>query len=145
MKRIAATVVAMVGILGCRSNDASKPVALDMFHEKAIYATLRTEPIPLPKTTAYDGDDRQRQTFDDAFRSGWECAISGALLHGTFGTPNDLAKEMRGVWSSGWDAGTKAGSDRWLKENRKLRDEGGQQSAAPLPCAPQTGHSDGAH
>jgi len=98
------------------------------FHEKEIYATLRNEPIPLPKTTPYDRNSGQRDTFEQGFRNGWDCAISGALLHGTFGTPTDLSVEMRKIWSAGWDAGTKKGTERWLVESQRLRGGSGQQS-----------------
>ena len=120
MRQTILTVVAVIALMGCRSNHGQEPLTLDTsFREKAIYSILKHEPIPLPETTPYDRDGGQRKVFNEGFRSGWDCAISGALLYGTFGTPTDLDEEMRKVWSAGWDSGTKAGSDLWLMESRE--------------------------
>lgn len=121
MKEIIAASLIAVTLIGCSSPQTPRTGALDTFHEKEIYSTLRNEPIPLPKTTRYDRDSDQRNVFERGFRNGWDCAISGALLHGTFGTPADLNAEMRRSWSAGWDAGTRKGTDRWLLESQRRR------------------------
>lgn len=136
--------MAVVGLLGCASRQTLKPTAFDLSaREKAIYATLKDEPIPLPKETPFDVNSRQREIFNAGFRDGWDCAISGALLHGTFGTPTDLTDDLRKVWSAGWKAGGFAGSNRWLMEDQKMNQEQhGQQSAGPYG-SPEAGSSSG--
>ena len=122
---------ALIALLGCKSSPPPKAVvASDSFHEQAIYAALKDVAVPLPQSTPYYADVRQRQSFTDGFRTGWEHAISGALLHGTFGTPADLPDDMREAWAAGWKSGTKMGSDRWMAENQKLREKIGQQDGA---------------
>ncbi len=120
--------IGLLGLLGCRSGRV-QPVALDSFREQAIYASLKKEAVPIPASTPYDSEARRRQFFDDGFRAGWDCAISGALLHGTFGTPVDLPSDTRDAWTAGWRSGTKTGSDRWQTEHQKLRPEIGQPDA----------------
>lgn len=112
----------LAGLLGCQSSPPPQPVVFDPFQEKAIYATLKSEPVPLPQSTPYDGDALQRDVFNEGFRRGWDRAISGALLHGTFGTPTDLSKGLREAWSAGWKSGAKIGGDRWLEESKRLRE-----------------------
>ena len=126
MKAIIAASLTAVALIGCSSPQTPRTGTIDAFLEKEIYAVLRKEPIPLSPTTPYDRDSGQRDAFEQGFCNGWECAISGALLHGTFGTPTDLTAEMRKVWSAGWDAGAKKGMDRWLVESQSLRERGGQ-------------------
>src|SRR5512142_131008 len=55
----------LVGLLGCESSPQPKPLAFDPFHEKAIYAALKGEPVPLPQTTPYDGEARNREAFNE--------------------------------------------------------------------------------
>jgi hypothetical protein len=119
--------------LGCKSNPPSKLEAHDLLHEREIYASLKDEPVPVPSSTAYDASARQRQSFIDGFQTGWDLAISGALLHGTFGTPVDLPADIREAWTAGWKSGTKLGSDRWLAESRKgfARKDGGANGSQP--------------
>ena len=128
MKEIIAASLIAVTLIGCSSPQTPRTDTLDTFHEKEIYSTLRNEPIPFPKPTPYDRNSGQRYTYEQGFRNGWDCAISGALLHGTFGTPTDLSAEMRKIWSAGWDAGTKKGTDRWLVESQRLRDRSSQRN-----------------
>ena len=109
----------LVGLLGCKSVSRSKSGASDAFHEKAIYAALKSEPVPLPANTPYDGDARQRDAFNEGFRRGWDRAISGAFLHGTFGIPSSLSKDLHEAWSAGLKSGTKVGSDRWIGEYKQ--------------------------
>ena len=130
MRPLFPIMVAAIGLVGCRSGAPQKPVASDTFHEKAIYAALKIEPVPLPQSTPYDGDARQREAFNEGFRSGWDRAISGALLHGTFGTPTDLPKVLQEPWKAGWKSGTTVGSDRWIAESKRQREMLGQPDGA---------------
>lgn len=116
----------LVGLLGCESSPPPKRVSFDPLNEKAIYAALKSEPVPFPQTTPYDGNTRQREAFNAGFRSAWHRAISGALLHGTFGTPTDLANDLREAWIAGWKSGAKVGGDRWLAESKRQRETAGQ-------------------
>ena len=126
MRPLFPILVATIGLVGCESSPPEKQAASDTFHENEIYAALKSEPVPLPQSTPYDGDVRQREAFNEGFRSGWDRAISGALLHGTFGTPTDLPKDLREPWSAGWKSGTKVGSDRWFAESRRRQETLGQ-------------------
>lgn len=119
-------ILAVIGLVGCESPLMQKRVAIDTSHEKAIYGRLKSEPVPLLETTPYDGDARRSDVFNEGFRNGWERAISGALLHGTFGTPTDLPKDLREAWSSGWKSGAKVGSQRWLAERKRQEEALGQ-------------------
>lgn len=132
MSKIIATIVVAIALAGCRSTQTVDPVTLNTFYEKAIYDRLKNELDPLPTETPYGNDERQVEAFNDGFRRGWDCAISGALLHGTFGTPTDLTEETRRAWSAGWASGTKMGSGRWMKESQNLREENGQQGGGTL-------------
>jgi hypothetical protein len=58
-----------------------------------------------------------------------QSAHSGALLHGTFGTPVDLPGDGREAWTAGWKSGAKMGIDRWQAESQKLREGIGQPDA----------------
>jgi hypothetical protein len=122
--------VAAIGLVGCESSPPQKPVASETFHENAIYAVLKREPVPLPQSAPYNGDARHREAFNEGFRSGWDRAISGALLHGTFGTPTDLPKDLREAWSAGWKSGAKTGSDRWFAESKRQQETLGQADGA---------------
>ncbi len=121
---------AAIGLVGCESKPQHEPIASDTFHEQAIYTALKSEPVPLPQRTSYDGDARQREAFDEGFRSGWDRAISGALLHGTFGTPTDVPNELHGAWSAGWKSGAKAGGDRWSAESKRQQATASQTGGA---------------
>jgi hypothetical protein len=122
--------IAAFSLVGCESSPPPKPVAFDPFHEKAIYAVLKSEPVPPPPRSAYDGPVHQREAFIEGFESGWERAISGALLHGTFGTPRDLPKDLRDPWTAGWKSGAKLGSDRWFAESKRQQETLGQPDGA---------------
>ncbi len=137
MRPLFPIMVAAIGLVGCESSPLQRAVASDTFHEKAICAALKSEPVPLPQNTPYDGDARQREAFNEGFRSGWGRAISGALLHGTFGTPPDLSKDLQEPWSAGWKSGAKVGSDRWFVESKRQQETLGQGGAAnrSLPVA----------
>lgn len=127
MKRITTAFLVSVFLTGCRADHAETPLTLDASaEEKAIYAALKVEPTPIPKATPYDRNREHRQVFEDGFRTGWDCAISGALLHGTFGIPPDVPKEKRNAWSDGWRAGAKAGGERWLLERQSIQERNGQ-------------------
>jgi len=134
MRQIIVTIVTAIALAGCRSSQTVEPVpvTLDTFQEKAIYARLKSEPVPLPTETPYANDQGQLEAFNEGFRRGWECAISGSLLHGTFGTPTDMIEETRRAWSAGWQSGTKMGSGRWMTESQKLREESGQPGSGTL-------------
>ena len=133
MIRIIAIFIGVLALVGCKSEHVLLEAPQDMFYAKAIYSRLKEEPIPLPKVTPYNSNIKHRAVFDDGFRSGWECAISGSFLHGTFGTPVDLEKEKREIWSAGWDEGIKTGFNRWQKERQKIQNESGQPSHATMP------------
>jgi hypothetical protein len=120
----------LIGLLGCKSTPPPETRASGEFQEQAIYAALKKEPVPIPQSTLYGSDVRQQRFFAEGFRSGWERAISGALLHGTFGTPVDLPVDGREAWTAGCKSGTKMGSDRWQAERQKLREGIGQPDAA---------------
>lgn len=119
MRVIVAIAMALTFLTGCASSHKPVPGAPRSLRENDIYAALRTEPIPLPDETPYDDDERQRTLFGDGFRSGWDWAISGALLHGTSAGPAGLTPDMMNAWWAGWDRGTTRGSERWLKESQK--------------------------
>jgi hypothetical protein len=119
MRPLFPIIVAAFGLVGCESSPPPKPVAFDPFREKAIYAALKSEPVPLPQSTPYDSDVRQREAFNEGFRTGWDRAISGALAHGTFGTPTNPPRDLREAWSAGWKSGTKVGSERWFTESQQ--------------------------
>ena len=131
MRQLIATFVMVAVLTGCKSSGTTRLKTLNTLHEQDIYASLKNEPIPLPRTTPYDHDAEKRRVFNEAFRAGWDCAISGALLHGTFGTPIELSEKMNPIWTAGWQAGTKAGSDRWMIEAQRERNRTGQQGAPP--------------
>ncbi len=131
MKQILAIIVASIALVGCRSSQTGEPITLDTFHETTIYAQLKDEPIPLPNENPYGNNSGQRESYIEGFRGGWDWAISGALLRGTFVTPTDLPDAEHAAWSAGWELGAKMGSDRWMKERDKIQNEGGQQSVAP--------------
>jgi hypothetical protein len=126
MRPLLPIIVAAFGLVGCESSPPPKPVSFDPFHGKAFYAVLKSEPVPLPQRSPYDGDVRQREAYNEGFRSGWDCAISGALLHGTFGTPTDLPKDLHEAWSAGWKSGAKTGNDRWFTESKRQQETLGQ-------------------
>jgi len=130
MKLLFATILTAFSLVGCESSPPPIPVARDPFREKAIYAALKMEPVPLPESTPCDGDTRQRAAFNEGFRSGWDRAISGALLHGTFGTPIDLPNDLHHAWSAGWKSGAKVGSDRWSAESKRQQETVGQPDGA---------------
>jgi hypothetical protein len=144
MKKRFAITLAVVSLLGCTSSQTLKPTAFDLSpREKAIYFALKDEPIPLPKETPYDGNSRQREVFNAGFRDGWDCAISGAMLHGTFGTPTDLTDDLRKVWSAGWKAGGVVGSNRWLMEDQRMYQEQHSQLSAGPYGSPAAGSPSG--
>jgi hypothetical protein len=123
MKQITTALLVSVALTGCRTYHAETPLTLDTpAEEKAIYAALKVEPTPIPKATPYDRNREHRQVFEEGFRAGWDCAVSGALLHGTYGIPPDVPKEKRNAWSDGWGAGAKAGSERWLSERQSMQE-----------------------
>ncbi len=126
MKPILATIVVAIALSGCRNSQSVEPITLDTFRDTEIYARLKNEPVPLPTETPFWNDEKQRESYNEGFRSGWDWAISGALLHGTFATPTDLPEETHTAWSAGWKLGTKMGSGRWMTERDKLCKEGGQ-------------------
>jgi len=119
----------LTSLVGCRSTPPAESRSPDEFHEQAIYAALKHEPVPIPQSTLYGSDARQQQSFADGFRNGWERAISGALLHGTFGTPANLSADVREAWTAGWKSGTKIGSDRWMAKSQELRERNGQSGS----------------
>jgi len=141
MRPLLPLIAAAIDLVGCESSPPQKLAAPGTFHEKAIYAALKNEAVPLPQSTAYDGDVRQRKAFNEGFRSGWGAAISGALLHGTFGTPTDEA------WSAGWKSGAKAGSDRRLAESKRQQGTLGQPDGPAnrsQPVRPETNQTSAA-
>lgn len=115
------TLLAACLLAGCKTQPPSQLAPSDHLHEQAIHAILKKAPVPAPRNTPYDSDERQRQAFTDGFRTGWDQAISGALLHGTFAAPVDLADDLRTAWTRGWCSGIGAGIDRWQAESRKAR------------------------
>ena len=122
--------VLVIALLGCQSRPAQKKFTWDPFRDQAIYAVLKGEPVPILRSSPYDGDPRRRAAFDEGFRSGWDRAISGALLHGTFGTPTDLSWDLQDAWSAGWHSGAKLGSDQWLAESLRQQEMIRQPDAA---------------
>ena len=131
MRALATFLITIMGMVSCKSNGPTQSgVPTDSLWEQKIQAVLKNVPPPLPESTPYDRDTRQREVFDAGFRAGWNCGISGSFLHGTYGTPMELAKEARDIrtaWSAGWDAGLKMGADRWLRELKRPRDVKGRQ------------------
>ena len=103
MKQILAIIVASIALVGCRSSQTGEPITLDTFHETTIYAQLKDEPIPLPNENPYGNNSGQRESYIEGFRGGWDWAISGTLLRGTFVTPTDLPDAEHAAWSAGWE------------------------------------------
>jgi hypothetical protein len=126
MRPILLMALAALGLVGCKSSPETRPVAHDSFRMKAVYQVLNSEPIPVPQQTPYDGDTRQHEAFNEGYRDGWQRAISGDLLKGTFGTPIDLPKDLLEPWRAGWEAGAKVGNDRWHAERTRQLEANGQ-------------------
>jgi hypothetical protein len=123
--------VALAGtLLGCESNSPTTGGKRDPLHEQEIYAVLKEQPVPQPKDTPYDADVRRREVYLQAFRAGYEYAISGRALHTFMPSAAGLPQDMHGVWNAGCNAGSKAGSDRWLAEYQSLVKPGGQPGRA---------------
>ena len=147
MRPLLPIIMAALGLVGCESSPPQKTTASDALHEKAIYAVLKSEPVPPPPRSAFDGRVRQREAFIEGFESGWERAISGALLHGTFGTPGDLSNDLREAWSAGWKSGAELGSDRWFAESKRQQETLGQPDGAAnrsQPSGSETNRAPGA-
>jgi hypothetical protein len=128
MRPILLIALAAFGLIGCKSSPETRPVAYDFIRMKAVYQILKSEPIPVPHQTPYDGDTRQHEAFNEGYRDGWQRAISGDLLKGTFGTPIDLPKDLLKPWRAGWEAGAKVGIDRWHAERTRQLEVNGQQT-----------------
>ncbi len=126
MRELLLIALAAFGLVGCKSISETRPVAHDVFRMKAVYQVLNSEPTPVPQQTLYDGDTRQHEAFNEGYRNGWQRAISGDLLKGTFGTPIDLAKDLLEPWTAGWEAGAKVGFERWLAERTRQLEANGQ-------------------
>ena len=126
MRPILLMALATFALVGCKSSSETRLVASDFFRMKAVYQVLGSEPIPVPQQTPYDGDTRQHGAFNEGYRDGWQRAISGDLLKGTFGTPIDLPKHLLEPWRAGWEAGAKVGIDRWHAERTRQLEEDGQ-------------------
>jgi hypothetical protein len=136
MRPLLLIALAAFGLAGCKSSPETRPVAYDVFRMKAVYQVLKSEPIPVPQLTPYDGDTRQHEALNEGYRDGWQRAISGDLLKGTFGTPIDLPKDLLEPWRAGWEAGAKFGFDRWFAERTRQLEANGQPVGPANGCQP---------
>jgi hypothetical protein len=120
-----------VGVVGCRTDppvtQRLDPRSFGLVGEREIFAVLKEEPVPLPRTTPYDADSRQRQVYLDGFRIGWPRAISGSFLHDVFGVPSDR------ICMEGSHSGFEMGLDRWHTEELRLRAESDIRCCAGEP------------
>ena len=79
MRAILLIALAAFGLVGCKSSPETRLVASDLFRMEAVYQVLKSEPIPVPQQTPYDGDTRQHESFNlkpavDLSADGADCA-----------------------------------------------------------------------
>ena len=121
MKYLAVIFIALVAVAGCKT-PTREVVTTPLWPKErlaAIYADLKTEPLPAPSVTPFDTDARQRDAYLAGFKDGWDFAICGDILFGFRSQPLDLPPDLRSAWQGGWREGTKIGGERLLT---KLQD-----------------------
>jgi len=123
---IVAVAVLSSGCATHQQESVSSIVFSSLPEEKAIYERLRVELIPLPATTPFDSDQKQREVYTEGFDEAWDWVISGTFLHGdrAFTGPTEQEKS----WRAGWKDGYKIASDRWMQEFERWRKDRFPQS-----------------
>ena len=97
---------AVLGFTGCHTPVPTAPQRdPDLV---LLYNELQAVPVPVPRTTPFDADDRQRDAYLMGFMKGWEMGIQSVIGYGDydyFGATH-LPEDLAPAWKAGAEKGS---------------------------------------
>ena len=109
---IASFFVALAVCAGCTSREVRPVVGPDYTH-RSERQQLKSQPIPVPSVTPYDGNQQLQTIFVSGFKKGWGVAME-YWLGNAIAIPEayQQSAELRKAWQDGCSAGQQALYDR---------------------------------
>ena len=125
----------ILGFTGCQTPVPLAPPPGDgIVDREAIYHELQSVPVPVPRTTPFDADDRQRDAYLMGFMKGWDMTIADDHGDYDYFGATYLPEDLGPAWKAGHHAGSdlakpleeakhQAAFEKWFKKKKQQMGE----------------------